>query len=420
MSVEQKAEGMLSPYRVLDLTNERGFLCAKLLGDLGADVIKIEKPGGDPARSIGPFYHDRPDPEKSLYWFAFNTSKRGITLDIETVDGREIFKRLVSSADIVIESFDPGYMDNLGLGYPVLSQVNPRVIMTSITGFGQEGPYRDYKAADLVVWALSGILYLYGDLDRAPLAPSFPLAYFFDALQAAIGTMVALYHRENTGEGQYVDASAQLALVWPTEPEPQGLWEQDRIILKRSGRSWLRAQSGVLIPVIYPCQDGSITFFPFLGPTRVKANIAMGEWMESEGISTTFKEIDYSTLDWQNLRQDFIDEWTGDFARFFMTHTKKELLEGAAKRDIILYPVFTPKDMLEFPQLTARGYWVEVEHPELSASVTYPGAFLKTTGPPCRIWRRAPIIGEHNVEVYVNELGLSPEELMTLKQSRVI
>ena len=131
MKGDNKAEGMLSPYRVLDLTDEKGLLCGKLLGDLGADVIKIEKPGGDQARSIGPFYHDEPDPEKSLFWFAFNTSKRGITLDIETTDGREIFKKLVKTADFVIESFAPGYLDSLGLGYSYLEQINPQIIMVS-------------------------------------------------------------------------------------------------------------------------------------------------------------------------------------------------------------------------------------------------------------------------------------------------
>jgi len=141
---------MLSPYRVLDLTDEKGLLCGKLLGDLGADVIKVERPGGDPARNIGPFYHDETDPEKSLFWFAFNTSKRGIALDIETADGQEVFKRLVQSADSVIESFPPGYMDRLGLGYPALEKVNPGVIMVSITPFGQTGPYKDYKTCDIV------------------------------------------------------------------------------------------------------------------------------------------------------------------------------------------------------------------------------------------------------------------------------
>ncbi|MFC1991996.1 CoA transferase, partial [Chloroflexota bacterium] len=128
----EKAEGMLSPYRALDLAGETGLMCGKLLGDLGADVIKIERPGGDPARNIGPFYHDEPDPEKSLFWFALNTSKRGITLNIETEEGQEIFRRLVKNADFVIESFSPGYMDGLGLGYRDLEKINPGVILVSI------------------------------------------------------------------------------------------------------------------------------------------------------------------------------------------------------------------------------------------------------------------------------------------------
>ena len=142
MSDGEKAENMLGPYRVLDMADEKGLLCGKLLGDLGADVVKIEKPGGDPARKLEPFYHDEPDPEKSLFWFALNTSKRGITLDIETADGRGIFKKLVKSADFVIETFPPGYLDGLGLGYPELEKINPGIIMVSITPFGQAGPYK--------------------------------------------------------------------------------------------------------------------------------------------------------------------------------------------------------------------------------------------------------------------------------------
>jgi crotonobetainyl-CoA:carnitine CoA-transferase CaiB-like acyl-CoA transferase len=145
---------MLSVYRVLDLTNEKGFFCGRLLGDLGADVVKIEPPGGDPSRHLGPFFHDDPGPEKGLNWLAFNASKRGITLDILSDDGREVFKKLAAGADVVIESFQPGYMENIGLGYEILSAVNPGIVLTRISAYGQEGPYRDYKADELV-YALS-------------------------------------------------------------------------------------------------------------------------------------------------------------------------------------------------------------------------------------------------------------------------
>ena len=147
----------------LDLTDEKGFLCGKILADLGADVIKIERPGGDPSRRIGPFWGDIADPEKSLYWFAYNSNKRGITLNIETADGKEIFKKLVKTSDFVIESFPPGYMETLGLGYSTLSNIKDGIILTSITPFGQTGPYRDYQASDIVVMGMAGMLYLTGD-----------------------------------------------------------------------------------------------------------------------------------------------------------------------------------------------------------------------------------------------------------------
>ena len=146
METQKGKEGILTGYRVLDVTDEKGLFCGKVLGDYGADVIKVEPPGGDPARDIGPFYKEIPDRNKSLFWFFTNSSKRGITLNLETVDGREIFKRLVKTAHFVIESFDPGYMAGLGLGYDDLEKINPGLVMTSITPYGQKGPYAHYKA----------------------------------------------------------------------------------------------------------------------------------------------------------------------------------------------------------------------------------------------------------------------------------
>jgi benzylsuccinate CoA-transferase BbsE subunit len=423
------SEGLLSPYRVLDLTNERGFLCGKLLGDLGADVIKIEKPGGDPSRAIGPFYQDTPHLEKSLYWWAFNINKRGITLDIETKDGQDIFKRLVKKADIVVESFDPGYLDTNGLGYEALSQTNPAIIVTSITGFGQTGPYREYKSSDITIWSLSGEAYVTGDSDRPPLAPSFPISYFFAATSAAVGAVVAILHRACTGEGQYVDAPAQLGLAWATGPELPGLWEIDKTIVKRSGGIWRRAQTGtgagdvkyVNMPVVYRCKDGNVRFVPFIDAGMLPSTKGLTKWVIEDGeASETLKSFDWSTLDWQTISQETVDEVMGSFGRFFLKYTKAELWEGAQKRGIALYPLLTPEGMLAFEQLNARGYWEEVEHPELGATITYPGAFAKITEGPCSIRRRAPLIGEHNEEVYVDELGFSKEELLILRQAKVI
>ena len=231
---EQKVESLLSGYRVLDLTDDKGFLCSRILADMGANVIKIEPPGGDPSRNIGPFYHDEPDPEKSLYWFAYNANKRGITLDIKTSDGRQVFTRLVETADFVIESFPPGFMDSLDLAYSSLSQVKPGIIMVSITPFGQTGPYRDYKTSDIVSMAMGGLAYMMGEPDRPPLRVSFPQAFLHASAEAAVGAMIALYHRELDGEGQWVDVSIQASLpVVTVNVIP--FWELNQVILKRAG-----------------------------------------------------------------------------------------------------------------------------------------------------------------------------------------
>jgi crotonobetainyl-CoA:carnitine CoA-transferase CaiB-like acyl-CoA transferase len=422
-------EGLLSPYRVLDLTNERGFLSGKLLGDLGADVIKVERPGGDPARALGPYYHDERDPEKSLYWWGFNVNKRGITLDIATHDGQKIFKRLVERADLVIESFDPGYLDGLGLGYPELKTTNPAIIMASVSSFGQTGPYKDYKASDLTLWALSGTGYVTGDEDRAPLMPSFPIGYFFAAMSAAIGALVAVFHRSLTGVGQHVDAPAQLGLAWPSGAEVQGLWDVDQIIVKRSGAIWKRAQTGtgstgvkyVNLPLIYPCKDGGVRFVPFSDLGMLPSTVGMTEWVIEEGMaSETLKNVNWREWNWQTVSEEVVADIVGSFRRFFLTHTKAELWEGAQKRHIQLYPLLTPSDELGFDQLRIREYWENVDHPDLGTTVTYPGAFTKLSTAPCRIRYRAPLVGEHNEEIYQGELGLSGEEMKSLKRVGVI
>ncbi len=202
-------EGLLSPYRVLDLTGAECLLCGKILADLGADVIRIEGPKGDTTRSQAPFFHDRVSPDLSLFHFHFNANKRSITLDIECTKGKEIFKRLVEKADAVLESFPPGTMTNLGLGYEDLLKVNSRLVMTAISPFGQSGPYRDFKASDLTLWCLGGMAYVSGDPDRAPVQVSSPQSYLHGAAAAATATLIALYFRELTGESQWVDVSIQ-------------------------------------------------------------------------------------------------------------------------------------------------------------------------------------------------------------------
>ena len=414
MGEQEKVEGALSPYRVLDLTDEKGLLCGKLLGDLGADVIKVERPGGDPARSQGPFYHDEVDPEKSLFWFAYNASKRGITLDIETADGQDIFNRLVKGADFMIESFDPGYLDKLGLGYSALEKINPRLIMVSITPFGQTGPYKDYKAPDIVAWAMAGRMYSVGDADRPPVRISYhSQAYLQAGLEAAMGAMMALYYRRITGEGQQVDLSIQAAAAQPSNTT----WDIRKVVPQRGGQT----TGNINVQRVWPCKDGLVTWFFMPGQFSARRNVAFVKWLDSEGMADDFlKEFDWDTFAYATITQEEMDRISEPAAKFFMAHTKVELLEGAVKYRILFYPQFTTTDILESAQLAARGFWVELEHPELDTTITYPGAFAQISETPLRISRRAPLIGEHNQEVYQKELGISSEELLTLEQAKVI
>ena len=410
----------LGPYRALDLSDEKGFMCGKVLGDLGADVIKVEKPGGDSSRRIGPFYKDIPHPEKSLHWFAYNANKRGITLNLETRDGKDLFKRLVQKADFVIESFHPGYMDAIGLGYSTLSEINPGIIMVSISHFGQTGPYSSYKGSDIVDMAMSGYLYVTGDPDRPPVRISVPQAYLHGGAHAAAGIMIALYYRQLTGEGQWVDESVQQSLA--KLPYDVHLFlEFNDFVTRRQGRFYERGKGpeGRKELQIWPCADGYVSFM-------VRGTVVMGrmgrmtEWMAEKGMADDFlMGVDWKEFDLSLMTQDFIDQIRDRIELFFLKQTMVELHEGAVKKQIMLYPVTTPKDVAENVHLDARGFWEKVKHPEINDTITYPGAFVKSTEMPISIRRRAPLIGEHNEEVY-QELGLSRQQLVDLKQGGII
>jgi crotonobetainyl-CoA:carnitine CoA-transferase CaiB-like acyl-CoA transferase len=422
--MEQKqSESLLASFRVLDLTDEKGFLCGRVFGDFGADVIKIEPPGGDPGRATGPFYHDIPDPQKSLYWLAYNANKRGITLNIEATEGQAIFKKLVTSADLVIESFRPGHMAGLGLAYQDLRQVNPGIIMTSITSFGQSGPWKDCKGSDIALWALSSYMYVTGDEDRPPVCPSFPQAFLHAGLEGATASLVALHHRQLTGEGQWVDVSAQDALAI-VNLQNQQYWNLARFNPQRAGACQLRA--GVRWgrqQRLWKCRDGFVIFIVFSGHMGAQGNKALTGWMASEGLAPEFmKRIDWATFDPQG--QELTDEqYRGmmvAISGFFERHTKAELYEGAVQKRIVLYPCNTTEDLMHDAQLQARGFWTEIPHAELGGMLTYPRPCMSFSEEKCDIRRRAPLIGEHNEEVYVGELGFSKEDLARLREKGVI
>jgi len=419
---QRKENSLLGPYRVLDLSDEKGVLCGKILADLGADVIKIESPGGDPMRYIGPFYHDVPDPEKSLYWFTFNTSKRSITLDITCTEGREVFTNLVKTADFVIECFSPGYLDSLGLGYSVLSELNPRLIMTSITPFGQSGPYRDYKAYDIIGLAMGGLLYLIGDPERPPVRVRAQQAYAQASAQAAAGTMVAHYYRESSGEGQHVDVSMQEAIS-NTIDTAQQAWDLQRMIYRRVGPS--RPVGERVRRAVFRCRDGYMACW---APEEFEV---LAGWMESEGVpmdpaevkkwTEVIEKVKAGELSMtQAVTQEELTQMQELRFPFLERLTKQELYDGAVEKGFGWAPVNTPRDLVENQQLAIRNYFVPVEHPELGTIITYPGAPYKLSEAPWRIWNRAPLIGEHNEGIYIGELGMTVERLNNLKQANVI
>src|ERR1700722_5289429 len=246
---------MLSPYRVLDLTTERGLLCGQMLADLGADVVKVEPPGGSSARRIGPFYKDAPHPDRSLYWWAYNRNKRAITLDLERDAGRDLFCRLVERADFLIESHNPGYLAQYHLGFADLAKINPAIIYVSITPFGQDGPRASYADSDLIIMAAGGPLLLAGDADRPPVRLSIPQAYLHASADAAVAALAAHHERVRSGLGQHVDVAAVQSVAMATQSyilvAPIGSTEMTRI----SGGGKL---GPIQFPLVWPTKDGFV------------------------------------------------------------------------------------------------------------------------------------------------------------------
>ena len=421
MAAADRKAGLLSPYRVLDLSNELGFLCGKILGDLGADVIKIEPPGGEPARRLGPFYGDQADPEKSLFWFGFNNNKRGITLNLESARGRELFAELVAKADFVIETFTSGYLDALNLGYTALAKINSRLLLTSITPFGQTGPYSKFKASDIEIMALSGCMSLTGDPDRPPLRVTFPQSYGWTGSYAAMGALIAHYHRQLTGQGQQVDVSAQACLLWAFS-HAHTFWDLNRQLEKRAGSFMTgRSITGARMRVFWPCQDGYLNFIIYGGEAGRRTNQALVEWMDSKGMAPDFlKQKDWKIFDIAQVCQEEIDRMEAPIGDFFQGVSKAEFFKEVVKRQMLGYPVASVKEIYADPQHQARSFWQTIEHPELQTSIDYPGGFAKFSNGACKIWRRAPLIGEHNQEIYGQELAMSPAEIAELKKQGVI
>lgn len=417
----QSTESCLAGYRVLDLTDEKGYLCGKVLADLGADVIKVEVPDGSLGRpeAASPGAGRRRDGD--LFWTAFSSNKRCITLDIHSEKGKELLKRLTETASFLIESFRPGYLEALGLSYETLKQLNSKLIFVAITPFGQSGPYSKFEASDMDVMAMSGLVYGAGEPDGPPVGFSAPFAYLYGSLEAAVGAMIAHHYRQRTGKGQYVDVSTQescASLLMNFIPQ----WDLKRTIITRGGcRIRWRSTLSNGLQVVYPCKDGHIVFQVFGGKLGAPGNKRLVEWMDSEEMAPqSLKEIEWEAFDYEKVSDRLMEEITEPLRNFFIKHTKSELFDGFLSRGIMGYPVSSVEDVAQSTQLKSRGFWQQAPGRRDGATHLYPGPFARMSRTPITMRRAAPEIGEHNHEIYIDELGVKPEELELLRHDHVV
>ncbi len=413
---------MLGHCRVLDLTTERGLLCGQVLGDLGADVIKVEPIGGSPVREFPPFFGDEPGPERSVYWWAYNRNKRSITLDLGCERGRDIFRQLARKADFVIESANPGYWSERQLGYRELLELNPGLVVVSITPFGQDGPKAGYADSDLIIMAASGVLILYGDEDRPPIRMSVPQAYLHASVDAAVAALIAYYERLDSGLGQHIDVAAQESVGLANQSNALTIPIQGEETRRMAGG----AQLGSLrVPLVWNARDGQITFVFLFGSALGPFTRRFVEYLfEQGGCDQAMRDTDWIAYGAELLAgripmQDY-DQRKAVIAEFFRHKTKAELFEAARERTLLIAPVATIGDVLQNPQFIAREYWQRLTHPEAGVSMLYPGPFARFSARPITFRRPPPAVGEHNRELLVGELRMSESEFLELQREGII
>ena len=419
MSEAQPLPSPLAGLRILELADETGQFCGKLLGDLGADVVKIEPPGGERNRHVGPFLDDIPHPERSLSFWYYNTSKRGITLSLETADGRGLFRRLAATSDVILETFRPGFLASLGLDYDSLSLQNPRMIMCSLTPFGQTGPWRDYLSSDLLHMAAGGEMassgYDQADAPNAPpIAPGGGNAWHMGGHFAYMAIMAALVHRTVAGQGQYIDTSIHEACALTTEAAIANYIYRGEVVRRQTGR---HHAAGPTPRTQFRAKDGSYVCALVGGRLNPKYIGELADLLDSYGMAGDFRDPKYKdpaviAANTSHIIDDLV-------ANFIASLPAEEVYHAAQDRGFTWGVVRAPEALLDDAHLHDRGFWKEVEHPELGRSFVYPGEAAIYNGSPWRISRRAPLIGEHNIEIFGDELGLSRGELSILAENRV-
>jgi crotonobetainyl-CoA:carnitine CoA-transferase CaiB-like acyl-CoA transferase len=395
-------EGALSGVKVLDLSEDiAGSFCARLLADYGAEVLKLEPPGGASLRRMGPFFHDDPHPEKSLFYLVLNLNKKGATLNLETSAGQAILKRLAQRIDVIVETYRPGHLASLGLGYDDLSKANPALIMTSITPFGQDGPYSQYQGEEIVEYAMSMIMSISGVQGREPLKHGGFQAQYEGGLFAAGATSMALFAQLNTGQGEHVDVSI-------TECIASTMMATQSIYPFIGGIQARRRAEGNDFENPMPCKDGWIIVQAGGGAT----------W---EDLANFFEATELLEPRFANRAQRSQNgaEMDRIIIEAIKDRGKWELFTKAAAARMLFGIVQTPSELVNCPQLESRNFYREVEHPVIG-KIKVPAELFKFTGTPYQLRLPAPTLGQHNQEIYVEGLGYTQPELCQLRQLNVI
>ena len=402
--------GALSNLRILDFTGELGPYAAKLYAGLGADVIHMEPITGDPLRSIGPFYKNLPGKERSLQFIYYNAGKRGMVLDLEKEKGRNIFVELCKGSDILFESFTPSYLDGLDLSFDYLSGVNSRLIQTSITPFGNFGPYSKYPGSDLTCSALGGFLYLAGIENDKPARACDNQAYRMAEVFAAVGSSIALLFAQRTGIGQFVDVSCMEAVGGALETAAQ-CWDLEGVLRRGRGK-----EAGTA--TIHPCKDGFVVVGAIMGRNKGMWKNFL-QWMKDEAVEEVelFDNDNWIDQAYRETTKAY-ELFCRIFERFSMRHTKQYLYDAGQAHKVAISPVSNGKDLLENLQLNHNDFWKRLYHEPLEAAVVCPG-------PPYVLgnleWRlgTAPVFGQHTAEV-LGECGYSHDDIDALEKEGVI
>ncbi|AYH43220.1 CoA transferase [Azoarcus sp. DN11] len=391
-----------SRFRVLDMTGELGPYAAKMFAGLGADVIHVEPPAGDPLRRVGPFFHGDPGVQASLPYLYYNAGKRGLALDLEHEAGREVFRRLCRGADLLIESCRPGWLDGSGLSWEALSKDNARLVQTSITPFGRTGPLAAYPGSDLTCSALSGFLYLAGVNGDKPVRAPDNQAYRMAEAYAAVGSAIALFSAQRTGRGQIVDVACIEAEAMALENAAQ-FWDLEGKIRRGRGRE---AGSATL----HPCADGYIALVAIMGRNK-EMWTPFVRWMEAEGVEEWQVFDDDRWIDYAYRTSEAgYATFCRVFERYTLTRSKAYLYETGQRFNVAVTPVSDGQDLLANPQLMHRNFWQTQFNDTLGADISYPGAPYEFGELAWQLGRNAPRIGEHTREILI-ECGYSAFEI---------